>query len=464
MSSYSETKASSEAILSPPEERRFRRKLHWHILPIIFLLHLCAFIDRVSVSSARLYSLEQDLNMTPTQFSWALSVFFIPFILLEVPMNLVLSHVSASKFLAFLCFGWSVSALGMAFVQNFAALVATRALLGLFESGLFCGAFYYLTLWYTPEEQGFAFAWLIAGGPISGIVGGLIASGVGEGLHGAHGYSAWRWLFLIEALPSLVLSFATFFFLPDSPKTAKFLSEREREFAVARIGLEGNASQIPKQRKAQIMRREVTAALTNPYNIIFALCYFCYGVSGYSVGLLLATLLFQAGFIPFHVQLLSIPQSALLFVLLFLFAWTSSRFKDRFWHIAFGGLSSLVFFLVLAILGADANRWVRYAFLILSNLFLSAMSPLFLAWGSSANLRSTTARMATFTAMTMMLTNLGGFVGSYFYNLSEAPDFRPSHWANFGIQTFFTASVAVMGFLMWRYNRNRAPGEFKYGL
>jgi MFS family permease len=166
-------------------------------------------------------------------------VFLIAYAIFEVPSNYFLKKLSPSKWISFLMFSWGIMTIGLGFTHNFAGITAVRFLLGTFEAGLFPGLVYYLTFWYRTSERSIRVAFILASATLAGAFGGAIAFGVGH-MNGTHGMSAWRWLFIIEGIPSCLSSILVFFFLPDYPETVKWLSAEEKELATTRLASEGS--------------------------------------------------------------------------------------------------------------------------------------------------------------------------------------------------------------------------------
>jgi len=166
-------------------------------------------------------------------------VFLIAYAIFEVPSNYFLKKLSPSKWIAFLMFSWGAVTMGLGGTTNFAAVTGVRFLLGVFEAGLFPGLVYYLTFWYRTEERSIRVAFILASATLAGAFGGAIAYGVGH-MNGTHGLSAWRWLFILEGIPSCLSSIFVFFFLPDYPETVRWLSPKEKELATKRLATEGS--------------------------------------------------------------------------------------------------------------------------------------------------------------------------------------------------------------------------------
>lgn len=168
----------------------------------------------------------------------------------EIPSNLVLKPFGPQRWLAFIVFIWGIIALGTGFVHNFQSLVALRVLLGAFEAGLFPGLNVYLTFFYTKRELALRVGYLFVSAAVAGALGGLLAYGIGH-LDGVQGMRGWRWIMILEGLPTIVLGVVVFFLLPNDPEHAYFLTAEEKKFMVVRhqrqYGFTESAQQFSKE-------------------------------------------------------------------------------------------------------------------------------------------------------------------------------------------------------------------------
>lgn len=177
--------------------------------------------------------------MTSFQYTIALMVFLIAYALFEVPSNYFLKKLRPSRWIAFLMFSWGVITIGLGGTQSYASVTVVRFLLGVFEAGLFPGLVYYLTFWYRTDERSIRVAAILASATLAGAFGGALAFAVGH-MNQIQGLSAWRWLFILEGLPSTMSAVLVFFYLPDYPETARWLSTEEKALAARRLMQEGS--------------------------------------------------------------------------------------------------------------------------------------------------------------------------------------------------------------------------------
>src|SRR5215216_2444364 len=191
------------------------------LLPLIVLMHVIAYVDRLNISFAK-DQLSDDLALSATAFGLASGIFFLGFVLFQVPSNLILHRVGARRWLGTIMIAWGVFAVATAFVWNAESLVGVRLLLGFAEAGFFPGVVYFLACWFPPEARGRAMALFLSGIAIAIILGGPMAGGLLE-LDGVLGIDGWQWLFVVQGVPAIVVGVYALRKLPDKPSAATWL-------------------------------------------------------------------------------------------------------------------------------------------------------------------------------------------------------------------------------------------------
>ena len=229
-----------------PEERQHRetalvRKIDFRLLPMIILMYIMNYLDRNNIAAARLAGLQDPeskggLALTSTQYLTALSVLFVGYLLMQIPSNLFLNKIGKpALYLPTVMTIWGVISAATAGAQSYGGLIAIRFFLGFVEAAYFPGCLFFLSSWYTRKELGFRTALLFSGALISGAFSGLITAGIKDGLDGARGLRAWRWLFIIEGVITIFVAFCAYFVLPNFPRTTSWLTEEERQLAIWRL-------------------------------------------------------------------------------------------------------------------------------------------------------------------------------------------------------------------------------------
>jgi sugar phosphate permease len=215
-------------------EPRLRLKIDLHIIPTVAILYLFCFIDRANIGNARLAGLEKDLGLKGYDYNSVLSMFYISYIIFELPSNMCCKAIGPGWFIPIisLCFG--IASIGTAFVHNKAAVSGVRFLLGIFEAGMLPGIAYYMSRWYRRSELAFRLSLYIVMGALAGAFGGLLASAILT-LDSFGSLTRWRMIFAIEGIITCVLSIISFFTLTDRPETARWLTQEEKDLAIARV-------------------------------------------------------------------------------------------------------------------------------------------------------------------------------------------------------------------------------------
>jgi ACS family tartrate transporter-like MFS transporter len=209
------------------------RKMQWRILPFIFLLYVVAYLDRFNIGFAAL-TMNKELAISSQQFGLLVGMFFFGYILFEVPSNLLLHRIGARIWMARILVTWGIVALLTGFVRNVHELYIARFLLGVAEAGYYPGVVLYLTYWFRQRERAHAIAVVLVGIPTTSIFGGPISGMILDHIHWL-GLSSWRWLLVLEALPSVACGVLAYFVLPERPAVAKFLTPDEKAWILGEL-------------------------------------------------------------------------------------------------------------------------------------------------------------------------------------------------------------------------------------
>ncbi|KAL3295561.1 high-affinity nicotinic acid transporter [Colletotrichum asianum] len=296
--------ASSSSTLIPDSqlEKQVLRKLDLRLAPLFATLYSVAYLDRSNIGNAAVAGLTEDLGLSGSQFSTAVSVFFATYVAFELPVVLAMRKLKPHRAISIMCFGWSVVTIGTAFTKRFGDLVAIRLLLGLCEAGFFPCLSLYITMVYKREEQGLRLAYLFTSVSLAGMFGGLIATAITKIGHSA-GLRAWSWLYIIEGLISLLAVTWVWFGLPNDPTRAKFWKPEEREVMLAR------EAQRQEYLGSQVFEwKEVFNAFKDPKVYFTALIQFFQDIILYGFSTFLPSILrLDLGFTALEAQYLSIP-------------------------------------------------------------------------------------------------------------------------------------------------------------
>jgi len=250
-------------------EKDVVRKITRRLLPVLIFSYFIAILDRANVGVAAL-TMNQDLGLSTAAFGFAAGVFFVPYVLLELPSNLALERFGARWWIARIMLTWGLISAAHAFVWSAESLYVLRALLGAAEAGFFPGVVFYLTLWFPAAYRGRIMSIFMTGIPIALVLGTPLSTVLLEldGLLGLHG---WQWMYIIEGIPAVVLAIFIPFLLPSTPAQAKFLSDQEKNWLVSRLETER------KERSANSHGghgKQLLKALLSPQVLLFCLMYY----------------------------------------------------------------------------------------------------------------------------------------------------------------------------------------------
>ena len=246
-------------------EARTMRRVTVRLMPFLILCYFVAFLDRVNLSFAAL-TMNKDLNISSTVFGQAAGIFFISYFLLEVPSNLALARFGARRWIARIMFTWGIISGCMAFVVGDWSFAAVRFLLGAAEAGFFPGIIFYMTLWFPSAYRARIAGYFMAAIPLSSVLGAPLSNWL-LGLDGVAGLAGWKWLFLLEAAPAVILAFAVLAVLTDRPAVANWLKADERAWLTRRLEAED-------RNRVAARHYTLVQSLTDPKVLALSLVYF----------------------------------------------------------------------------------------------------------------------------------------------------------------------------------------------
>ncbi|KAI8281103.1 putative transporter [Colletotrichum sp. SAR 10_98] len=437
-------------IVDKATERAVLRKLDYRIVPMVMWVYLMNMMDRVNIGNARLFGLEDDLNLGSGQFQLAVSVLFITYCLFEAPSNMVIKRLQPARYLAGLTICWGFVATFSAFVNNFAALVVCRLLLGLFEAGFFPGVVLYLSMFYSRRSLALRIAYFYGTAAASGVAGGLVAYGISF-MDGHAGWRAWRWIILINGLPTIVTGCVIPFVLPNSPETAKFLSDEDKRNLV-RI----HEQQIGRARNLREMEWEdVKDGIRDWTTWAYCFALFPLLTMLYSFVVFLPTIIHGLGsWNATEVQAMTVPVYAVGAIVYVACARVSDLTQRRGYFIMGAIVSSIVGYGMLI---AEKGNAVSYAGTFFVSIGIFAGAGISFAWVPTNNPRY--GKRAFSTGMHLTIGNSSGVASPFLFAGSS---FVPGYAASMGMLAVSFALNVLLHVHFRRQNKLRDEGSMDY--
>lgn len=382
------------------EETILRRKMDWRTVPWVTVLYLLCvrkpeqvleytlrkkrltclttgqqFLDRVNIGNARLQGMEQDLDLVGLRFNWALSIFYIVYLLVEVPSNIVLKRIGPRFYLPSLVIGFGLVSLCTAFVASYPGLLVVRAILGAFEGGAMPGMAFYLSTFYKRKELLFRIGIYVSAASMAGAFGGLLATGLSripEWGTAAMPIHTWRNIFFFEGLITMIIGLIAPIWLPSSPATCKFLTEREQIIAAERLLREHKA-----QPEEAVTWHDVKKAVFCIHNYTCAFGFFLINITVQGLSVFLPTILRDLNWTSTQAQLYSVPPYVCACLVAVAVAYISDKTRKRGLYLALFSLLAIIGF---AILRWETNPNVRYMAVFFVTMGAFPGGPGFLAW------------------------------------------------------------------------------------
>jgi len=392
---------SGSAILTTEQSRGLLSKISWHLIPLLFLCYIIAYVDRINVGFAKLQLREVlgvDENIFGSVYGLGAGLFFIGYFLFEVPSNLILQRVGARLWIARIMIVWGIVTMTMIFIGSTTTFYFVRFLLGAAEAGFFPGVILYLTYWYPARERARTIALFSTGGVIAGIIGSPL-SGAILGLHGNAGLDGWQWLFLLEGIPAVIMGLIVLFVLPNRPNETRWMSDVEKEWIQSQLDQE-------EARSKGHAHFRLSEALSSRRVWMLCFIYFLLNVGGYGFEMWLPSIIKGFSGMSFTTVgfINAIPYVGAVVVML-ITGYHSDRTGERRWHVAIAATTSAVGFAFSAYL---QNPYL--AMVALTIAFVGLKSTVGPFWALGTTFLSGTAA-AGGIALINSVGNLGGFAG-----------------------------------------------------
>ena len=383
---------------STPFEEATYLKVTWRLIPLLLLCYIVAYLDRVNVGFAKL-QMAGELGFSDAVYGLGAGMFFIGYFFFEVPSNIILHRVGARVWIARIMVTWGIVSGGMMFIQTETQFYVMRFLLGLAEAGFFPGIILDLTYWYPSHRRARIVSMFMTGIPLAGVIGGPLSGWIMKSWDQVNGLHGWQWMFLLEAIPSVLIGVVVYFYLDDRITSAKWLKDEERDLLQKRIEEEeSDKEHVPMMQVFKSGRMWTMSAI-----------YFTMAMSLYGVSFWLPTIIKGMGVTDnFEIGMLSsLPWIASVFSML-LFARSADKMRERRWHVIVPMLMGSTG-LILSVL-LSSNHYLSFAALILACMGIVSAIPLF--WSLPTAFLVGAGAAAGIAAINS-IANLAGFLAPY---------------------------------------------------
>ncbi|KAK6219307.1 hypothetical protein LQW54_002295 [Pestalotiopsis sp. IQ-011] len=415
LSSHSDTPEVNEEL-----EKKILRKIDWWLVGFYSLVYIFRVIDSANYSNAAIINLEngtgikKQLGLDAGQWAWTLSIFSYSYLIFEPPNTLLLKTFRPSRWMFVLILAWGIAACSSAAVRDFKGIMCARFAIGLAEAGFFPAVLYHVD--------------------------------------GRGGLSGWRWLFLLEGLPAIILAFVALFWLPDYPETSKLLTEEERDYVQGRLG-----KSAPSGTKGHWDVATLKVLFKDASFYTFSIFWICHGIGGFGVGYALPTVIYELGFTTTSKsQLMNIPPYVATFLFLNTVGYLLHKKVIRPWTTAVAIESTII--ICYIILVTVPNGVVKYLALIVAVSCAGSAYPVI--WPERIRAIDGTVAAGIGIGWTNAMAQFGGIVGPHVYNTNFGPTYRVSYVICLCFLVVAITAVCASWFLVRRKDRKRAgqPG------
>lgn len=320
-------------------------RIAWRIMPMLFIGYIIAYLDRVNVGFAKLQMLG-DLKFSDSVYGFGAGIFFLGYFIFEVPSNIILHRVGARVWICRVLITWGIISGCTALVRRPWEFYTVRFLLGAAEAGFFPGMVLYLTYWFPSHRRAKMVAILMAGNPVSGILGGPISGYILHRFAGSRGVAGWQWLFIIEALPAVIFGVIVLLYLDSRVVNAKWLSQEEKMAVIADIGEEAGVK----------THHTISSVFTSPR--VWLMCTILFGIvmGSYAIGFWQPTIIRQTGVKDaFDIGLLTMVPYTLALISMILVGRHADRTRERRWHVIVPNMTAALGFILCAQAGGSTT-------------------------------------------------------------------------------------------------------------
>ncbi|KAF9038139.1 MFS general substrate transporter [Panaeolus papilionaceus] len=394
-------------------EKRAVLKLDLTILPVMSLFYFLSFLDRANIGNARIAGLQANLHLTDHRYQICVAILYVPYMLSELPSNLILRKVGPHLLLPAVVTAWGIVVIFQGFVKSFSGLIVVRLILGALEGPMFPGMVLYLSGFYTRKELSLRIAFFFSTASLAGAFSGLLAAALSN-LHGVGNLPGWAWIFIIEGLFTVLVGVAGFFLVPRTPRQSRFLTEAEKDAIIRRL----ERSKPLDKHVDRFTFKQLVQSIISPHVMFIFVIFFTSGSIVLGLSNFLPSIVRQLGFTPTRSQLLTVGPFGAAFVVTLVSAYYSDKYNTR-------GIP-LIICSVITSIGYIMYLSSRDKYTLYGSLFFTVsgsypMGPLGAGW--AANNSEPHYRRATSIGLGFVASSCGAILSTWRFPTKEGPRF-----------------------------------------
>ncbi|PPJ49632.1 hypothetical protein CBER1_02173 [Cercospora berteroae] len=444
-----ETASVNDAHLRSAYRKSDLRLLYWYSFVYLWMrIHASNITNTAIINIETGDGIKTQLgNLTSGEWAWCLAIFYYPYAAFEPASTLLLKRFSPRVWMSRIMMTWGIVSMCQAATQNYSGLLATRFFLGLAEAGYYPGVLYHLTFWYPAKDTALRIAFFYACGQFSGTISGLLAFAISY-MNGVGGLAGWRWVFILEGIPAVLMGIVTWFTLPNYPEDSAWLSEEEK-----RAVIDTRPKTQPSANAKTWNSTEFKAIFKDSRNYTYTFLWICHAIGGWGIAKVLPTVIYELGLSGSAVtQLLTMPCYTLGFIVLNGFGWLIHRGYVNAWLTVIGmEIVCVACYIALILVRGAVSRYMLVTIAI-----ASSMGVLPILWPERIRAARGTTTAGLMIGFTNASAQLTGIVGPMIYQDKLGPRYTVSYSVSIALIAAAIVGVVVTWWLIWKRDQREA--------